>query len=95
MNILEEANAIAGENRQRDYGHPYENHARIAAFWNVQLESKLKAPIQPREVALMMISLKLAREIQTPKRDNLLDIAGYVRCADMIDGHPKQPLRTH
>ena len=56
MNILEEAAQIAGESRQRDYGHPYENHKRIAEMWNVQLGPKLSAPIEPREVALMMIS---------------------------------------
>jgi hypothetical protein len=85
MNILEEANQIAGDNRQRDYGHPKINHDRIAAIWNVQLGNKLKEPIAAREVALMMIGVKLAREVNTPKRDNLLDIAGYVRCIDLID----------
>jgi hypothetical protein len=45
----------------------------------------LTAPITPRQVALMMIGVKLAREVNTPKRDNLLDIAGYVKCIDIID----------
>jgi|DEB3_MinimDraft_2_1074329.scaffolds.fasta_scaffold00164_10 hypothetical protein len=83
--ILQEADQIAGENRSRDYGHPYTNHTRIAAFWSIQLEQILKRPILPREVALMMIALKLAREIETPKVDNLIDIAGYVKCVAMID----------
>lgn len=83
--ILEEAMRVAGESRQRDYGHPLENHKRIAAIWNVQLGKKLSAPIEPREVALMMIGLKLAREVNTPKRDNAVDIVGYVRCLDLID----------
>ena len=83
--ILQEADAIAGESKSRDYGHPYENHRRIAEIWSVQLGEILSRPIQPREVALMMIGLKLAREVHTPKRDNGLDIAGYVKCLDMID----------
>lgn len=83
--ILKEADQIAGQDRSRDYGHPYDNHRRIAEIWSVQLEQILKRPILPREVALMMIGLKLARLIQTPKRDSLLDIAGYVKCVDMID----------
>lgn len=83
--ILQEALEISGESRQRDYGHPLINHQRIAAFWNIQLAPKLTAPIEPREVALMMIALKLAREVNTPKRDNVLDIAGYVNCIDLID----------
>ncbi len=83
--ILDEANEIAGENRSRDYGHPLENHQRIADMWNVQLGPKLKSRITPREVALMMVSLKLAREVNTPKRDNLVDAAGYIKCVDVID----------
>jgi len=83
--ILAEADNIAGEDRSRDYGHPLLNHQRIAAIWNVQLAGSLKTPITPRQVALMMIGVKLAREANTPKRDNLIDIAGYVKCIDMID----------
>lgn len=83
--ILQEADEIAGKDRSRDYGHPYENHRRIADIWNVQLGPKLKTPISPREVALMMIGLKLAREVNTQKRDNLVDCAGYVKMVDMID----------
>lgn len=83
--ILKEADAIAGQSRSRDYGHPRENHQRIAAIWSVQLGPILKRPLLPRQVALMMIGLKLAREVNTAKRDNLVDIAGYVKCLDMID----------
>lgn len=83
--ILQEADAIAGESKSRDYGHPYENHRRIAEIWSVQLGEILSRPIQPREVALMMIGLKLAREIHTRTRDNIVDIAGYAKCLDMID----------
>ena len=82
--ILQEADAIAGE-RARDYAHPQTNHTRIAAFWSIQLEQILKRPILPREAALMMIALKLAREIETPKYDNLIDICGYAKCVAMID----------
>lgn len=83
--ILQEADEIAGESRSRDYGHPLQNHQRIADVWNMQLGSKLNKPITAREVALMMVGLKLAREANTSKRDNLVDAAGYIKCVDMID----------
>ena len=83
--ILQEADEIAGESRSRDYGHPKENHERIAGIWNGLLSGILKRPLTAREAALMMIGLKLAREINTPKRDNLVDICGYVKCIEMID----------
>lgn len=83
--LLSEADEIAGQSRSRDYGHPFDNHRRIAQIWSVQLEQILKRPLLPREVALMMVGLKLAREINTSKRDNLIDAAGYLKCVDMID----------
>lgn len=85
QSILAEADQIAGESRSRDYGHPYDNHKRIADIWNVQIAHRLSSPIRPREVALLMIGLKLAREVNSQKRDNLIDAAGYVKCVDMID----------
>jgi len=88
--ILAEADNIAGEDRSRDYGHPLINHQRIAAIWNVQLAGILTAPITPRQVALMMIGLKLAREANTPKRDNLVDVAGYVKCIELIDSETQR-----
>jgi hypothetical protein len=83
--ILMEADAVAGRDRSRDYGHPLQNHERIAAIWNVLIGKKLLHPIAAREVAIMMIGLKLAREVNSPKHDNLVDIAGYVKCVSMID----------
>lgn len=38
-----------------------------------------------RDVAMKMILLKIAREANTPKRDNKVDIAGYARCLSQID----------
>lgn len=35
-------------------------------------------------VATKMVLLKLARQANTPKRDNLVDIAGYTRCLSRI-----------
>lgn len=83
--ILQQADAIAGQDRSRDYGHPYENHRRIAVFWSEQIAPKLKEPLTPSEVALMMVGLKLARLINSPShQDSCIDIAGYIKCWDMI-----------
>lgn len=82
--VLAEALRISGENRQRDYGHPLINHERIAAIWNVVLGPKLKADITPEEVVWCMIGTKIAREVNTPKRDNVVDVVGYAHCLDLI-----------
>jgi hypothetical protein len=36
------------------------------------------------DVADAQILVKMARQQATPKRDNLVDIAGYALCAQMI-----------
>ena len=66
--------------RQDAYGHPLDNHERIAAFWTVRLRDKLKEGevIEPHEAAACVRLVKEARLMQTPfHRDSLDDIAGY------------------
>lgn len=76
--ILELAKEITSGDRRRDYGRPLVNHLRIALMWSIQDEK----PVSPIEVAWKMITLKAAREIHTPKYDNLLDTIGYAACVD-------------
>lgn len=79
--LAEAAELIHGE-RNKNYGSPTENFERIAAFWNVQLDNKLKPGevITAGDVADLMIAVKLARSVNQPKRDNYVDIAGYSAC---------------
>lgn len=86
--ILSEADAIAGQSRSRDYGHPLDNHQRIADVWTVQAANILKPGerFTPQMVALMMIGLKLARLVNSPShRDSMIDVVGYAKCWDMIE----------
>lgn len=79
--ILQEAAEVVSGARMRDYAHPRVNFERIAKMWSVLLDY----PVTPRDVARCMIALKLARDVNTPKRDNLVDIAGYAETANMLD----------
>lgn len=85
-NILQEADRITSGARQRDYDHPLPNHERIAAFWRAHLKGKygIEVPLTPEDVAWMMIYLKAARDMHTPRRDNLVDTAGYARCLERM-----------
>lgn len=87
-NVCEEANIIAGgdRQRQRDYGHPLDNHRRIADLWNAYIKGRKDpaAPLSEIDAGLMMILLKVAREQNTPKRDNLVDICGYAKCIESM-----------
>lgn len=79
-----EAKEIVLGARRYDYGHPYENFLRIARLWDSWLQPKLVdgAEIDHRDVAMMMILLKMAREQNAPKPDNLVDIVGYAYAYD-------------
>lgn len=90
--VLEEASEIVNGPRKDNYGHPAINFARTATIWKVILGVE----VTPRQVALCMIGVKLAREAHTPNRDNLVDTAGYaevVRQIDEYDGEIPANLR--
>jgi hypothetical protein len=81
---LEEALELTSGDRQASYGHPLQDFSRTAGLWTSLLGTKLLQPITPEEVALCMVCLKLSREMNKHKQDNLIDIAGYINCLDMI-----------
>ena len=81
--ILDEAKRITEGARNADYGNPENDFAHIAGFWSAHLGQE----VTPRDVAVMMILLKLGRVSQGVKRDNWVDIAGYARCGSRIEGH--------
>lgn len=80
MTILEEAALVVDGDREKTYGHPSVNFERTAVGWSVILGH----PVTLEQVALMMVWLKIAREVHEPKRDNLVDAAGYLRCVEKM-----------
>jgi len=73
MTILEEAqNAVYGD-RQSDYGTVTKNFSTIAKLWSTVLGIE----VTPEQVGLCMVQVKIARQMYKPKRDNLVDGAGY------------------
>lgn len=81
MNILIEAqNAVYGD-RQADYGTVTENFGTIAKLWS----AVLKTEVTPEQVALCMVQVKVARQMYKPKRDNLVDGAGYFATLEKLE----------
>lgn len=85
--ICEEAYRIQGGDRQQDYGSPKENFNDIATLWNDYLfcAHAVDAQIDARDVAHLMILMKIARNAHKPKRDNWVDVAGYAQCGGKVD----------
>ena len=78
--IFEEANRIVGGDRRQDYGGVRGSFDKIAMVW----AAVLGVDVAGEQVALCMIGLKLVRESHVHKRDNRVDIAGYVLCLDQM-----------
>lgn len=80
--ILEAARVCVCGEREQDYGTPEDSFAVIASLWTVYLNT----PITPKDVAMMMALLKVARIKRGDKADSFVDLAGYAACAGEIAG---------
>ena len=79
--ILEEAQRLIHGPRNKNYGHPRENFAEIAALFSGYLGKE----ITDIDVANLMILVKIARVKGTGyHRDSFTDIAGYAGCVGRI-----------
>jgi uncharacterized protein DUF6378 len=78
--VLEEASRLVSTDRGTAYGHPADDFARAARIWSVILGVEVTAV----QVGLCQIGTKLAREVNSRRRDNLVDVAGYARCVELV-----------
>lgn len=78
--ICQEADRVVSTDRRADYGHPLDNWTQTAAMWSAILGVEVTA----EQGLLCMIAAKISRETNAPKRDNLVDIAGYAKCVDLV-----------
>lgn len=80
--ILEAARVrVCGEHEQ-DYGTPEDSFALIGKLW----ASYMGVDFTPKDVAMMMALLKVARIKNGDKADSSVDLAGYAACAGEIVG---------
>lgn len=75
--ILQEAQRLTHGDRNKDYGHPLDDYTRTVKMVNAMLSHKLKEPLTADECAMIMCCVKLSRQANHPKRDNMTDLAGY------------------
>ena len=77
VEVLREAERLTTTERAAQYGPPSENFSRIAGYWNHYLRDH-PLPLQPSDIAMMMVFLKIAREAQGFKLDSSVDACGYM-----------------
>jgi hypothetical protein len=86
LSVLKEAHKIIYGDREKTYGHPAKNLNTIAVMWGSYLNAKPTELITPKDVAAMMMLVKVARFANDPThRDNLVDICGYAALIERCD----------
>ena len=82
--VLETAARLVDGDRNASYGHPGEDFARTAGMWS----ALFGWDVEPAQVALAMVCVKLSRLIQSPDhRDSVIDTAGYARAYEAVLAH--------
>ena len=95
MNIAEEAMQLIAGDRLETYGPPNEFFERIADLWDSLLvDSVLKTRnIDEADVIHCMIALKLLRDRYKRKRDNAVDIIGYLLLLEQLGYYPRKEMK--
>lgn len=78
--ILEAARVCVCGEREQDYGTPEDSFALIGKLW----AAYMGVPFTPKDVAMLMALLKVARIKAGDKADSFVDLAGYAACAGEI-----------
>lgn len=79
MDIFDEARQTISAERQDQYGAPEHSFGMIADLWQWHLLHRKPGPLNPNDVAAMMVLFKIARMYgQKYSRDNPRDAIGYL-----------------
>lgn len=81
--VLIEAHKLINGERLASYGNPEDSFPRIAELWSAYLKyyDGCVLKLKPRDVALMMMLLKIARWETKGDKDSRIDAAGYLGIA--------------
>jgi hypothetical protein len=80
QDIADYAVSLVSGDRQNDYGHPIDDFTRAGKIW----EAILGFPVSAEQVALCMVGVKIAREVNRQKIDNTIDGIGYFLTLSMV-----------
>jgi hypothetical protein len=85
-NVLEEADRLTAGAKHEEYGHPLDDFERTARIATAVLDGFLRPgmEVQPWHIPLLMIGVKISRQVNMPKRKNFTHIAGYARTGELV-----------
>lgn len=88
--VLQEAERLIHGERREAYGGMKLSFVMWAELWDAYLRNRpggYGEGVKPRDVAALMILLKIGRVAYSDKRDNWTDTAGYAGIGAVLDGH--------
>ena len=89
--ILTEAEDIVNGSRAADYGSAHESFKRIADITNLILDESEKlnmstnSEVSNTVVCKVLMAVKLSRQSNKHKRDNLVDLCGYSELLNRLE----------
>jgi len=83
MSIIKEADELLNGDRAKDYGDVADNFKSISEVANVLLKSK-GIVLDEIDICNVLIALKIAREGNKHKKDNLVDLAAYANIKQVL-----------
>jgi nucleoside 2-deoxyribosyltransferase len=79
--VSQEAHRLVHGARQNAYGHPADDFARTGRMWGAILGIP---DVTPALVGLCLAAVKISREVNAPKHDNLVDLCGYAETVELV-----------
>jgi hypothetical protein len=86
MNAIDLAKEIIYGDREETYGHPSKNLVAISQLWTIYLHQKygVNVIVNAEDVCWMMNLLKMTRQMNKEKQDNVVDAIGYLALIDRL-----------
>ena len=77
--LFEECKSIIVD-RGADYGEAKESFERVASYWSVYLGREIAG----KDVVMLMVLFKIAREQGKHKHDNIVDAINYLALTEVL-----------
>jgi len=87
--VVDKAIKLVNTDRQADYGHPAEDFTRATGMlsslgFRFQNSDGTLRELSAIDIPIIQMCVKLSREVNRHKDDNVVDIIGYAKCLDMV-----------
>lgn len=94
--VLAIASKIVTTDRNKQYAPPERNFEAIAEVWTGLLRKRygMKWSLDAKDVGILMVGMKLVREMWKHNDDNIVDGIGYLLCTNEVQGSEVEPDGT-